>query len=518
MEDRKIRELPVKQSGLRLTDQFIVEDNDGTKIADLALLASLVYSANCFNTVNDMKNANFKEGDIVTTLGYNDVNDGGGATYKITYAPTDLDDGVFVHYLHTSDTLRAHLLHGGDINVLQAGAAGDGVNDDIRALMKAINSKYPITFPKRTYHISAPLEIPDNTIIDLNGSTLRSTGQACIIVNASNVKICNGIFEGYVGISIGSSCKNVTIQDCTFTSNKDIDMYNGIVINGANDITVSNCTIGHADDKVTIGVHVKGDSSSNNNVLISNNIITVSQYGIDMQSVQTDKNIIISSNIIIGNKFKTGDSTGINVSSGCRSGVISECSISNMSMGISLNSLLDCEMSLTNITADTTVMYNISNTHVTAYFNGNHRFIPSTAVGVALFENVYGTIYIAGTFCVDSLGSSIAQAKGLITGTLRDHCEPYLKPQITIPRATDLTSNMLNIVPGFMNVSLNLAYSGNVSRLPFPSMNGQFVALYSTEGAVLTPSSTITIAENTPLDKYTPVILKNNNGIWTRCA
>ena len=73
------------------------------------------------------------------------------------YAPTDLNDGMLTHYLRTSDTLRAHLVHNGTLNILQCGAFGDGVNDDFTFITKALKKGFPLFFPKRTYKVSGPL-------------------------------------------------------------------------------------------------------------------------------------------------------------------------------------------------------------------------------------------------------------------------------------------------------------------------------------------------------------------------
>ena len=153
MDDIRVRELPEK-SGISLKDQVVLEDMDGTKIAELAEIVTLLKKNLYLNTVEDMKNASFKEGDVVTTLGYRSINDGGGATYIIKYSPVDLEDGMLIHYLHTSDTLRAHLVYGDTLNILQCGAFGDGISDDYICIAKAMTLGIPLYFPKRAYLMS----------------------------------------------------------------------------------------------------------------------------------------------------------------------------------------------------------------------------------------------------------------------------------------------------------------------------------------------------------------------------
>lgn len=523
LQDVKVRELPTKSNVLKATDKIIVEDNDGTKIMDVSKFASFANQANCFNTIDDMKNASLNEGDIVQTLGYRNLNDGGGARYQIVYAPSDLDDGMLIHYLRTSDTLRARLIHDGSINVLQAGAYGDGYMDDTPYITKVIKSGYIVKFTARTYKLGSSLKVPSGIDIDLNGATLYCANSACIDIGdgeeATDINIYNGTFQGNKGICLSDLCKNITIRNCSFTSVRDTEMAVGIEINGADGVNIEECNIGHENDNVSVGVQMNsGDEHGNNNTVLSNDIIISSLHGVRMQGSLPDKNIMILSSTFKGSASKSAATSGINITSSCKSAIISSCAFSDMNTAISLNSVTDSVITLSDITASTAVMYDISNTHVTAVLNGIQRFSPSNTAGAVLFEKMLGSIYLNGSFSVDSLGSTVAQAKGNMTGTLHDICHPVIKEQITIARQSDLTSNMLNVIPGFMNIALSIAYAGDISALPFPSMNGQLIALFSPDGAVLKQSSTISVESDIVLNRYTPVILKNVNGVWTRCG
>ena len=67
MDTVKIRELPQKSGSISLTDLIIIEDNDGTKVAEVGEFRSLLQQSIYFNTVDDMKNATLHEGDVVRT-------------------------------------------------------------------------------------------------------------------------------------------------------------------------------------------------------------------------------------------------------------------------------------------------------------------------------------------------------------------------------------------------------------------------------------------------------------------
>ena len=137
-----------------------------------------------------------------------------------------------------------------------------------------------------------------------------------------------------------------------------------------------------------------------------------------------------------------------------------------------------------------------------------------------IFERMTGILKlntIIDTSIVPS-GVSIVQALVSLSGDLIDFASPMQKNKITLTRSSQLNENLNNMVPGYMNISLDINYSGNIADLPFPSLNGQIVAVYSSSNAVLKANSNILMSADVTLNRYTPVILKNINGLWTRIA
>ena len=56
------------------------------------------------------------------------------------------------------------------------GAVGDGVTDDTTAIQKALNQKGVVTFSSgKTYLVTSVLRIGKDTIVDLNGATIKTT-------------------------------------------------------------------------------------------------------------------------------------------------------------------------------------------------------------------------------------------------------------------------------------------------------------------------------------------------------
>lgn len=543
MDTVKVRELPQKSGSISLTDLIIVEDNDGTKIAEVGEFRSLLQQSIYFNTVDDMKNATLHEGDVVRTLGYRDVNDGGGATYKIVYAPTDLDDGMLIHYLHTSDTLRAHLIHDGSLNVLQCGAFGDGVSDDYTFITKALEKGYPLFFPKKTYRLSGPLELPSNTNIDFNGSTLFCSVSSCICLglneDMNSIVIKNAIFKGKYGIEIYPYAKDIVISNCSFIAMDSARMEKAISINGASNIQISNCTIGFKNKEVGYGLYLSSGLKStvsygNSNISITGNKIVASQKGIELNSTTDDKNIVITDNMIEGygsDVANTGSTVGIQISDNCESMIIASNGLSNLYTGVVVTGIVDVTVGFTDmIFDDTRIMYSILSDQTKVTMSGLQKFCgmhtkTTKATDPAqnicyIFDRMTGILKmntIIDTSVVPS-GVTIRQCLTSLAGDLVDSIHPTCRDVITLSSASELNNNLNNKIPGYMNVAIDLNYSGNINDLTFPSLNGQLVAVYSSSGATLKSNTNILMSADVKLNRYTPVILRNNNGLWTRVA
>lgn len=543
MDTVKVRELPQKSGSISLTDLIIVEDNDGTKIAEVGEFRSLLQQSIYFNTVDDMKNATLHEGDVVRTLGYRDVNDGGGATYKIVYAPTDLDDGMLIHYLHTSDTLRAHLIHDGSLNVLQCGAFGDGVSDDYTFITKALEKGYPLFFPKKTYRLSGPLELPSNTNIDFNGSTLFCSVSSCICLglneDMNSIVIKNAIFEGKYGIEIYPYAKDIVISNCSFIAMDSVRMEKAISINGASNIQISNCTVGFKNKEVGYGLYLSSGlkntvSYGNSNISITGNKIVASQKGIELNSTTDDKNIVITDNMIEGygsDVANTGSTVGIQISDNCESMIIASNGLSNLYTGVVVTGIVDVTVGFTDmIFDDTRIMYSILSDQAKVTMSGLQKFCgmhtkTTKATDPAqnicyIFDRMTGILKmntIIDTSVVPS-GVTIRQCLTSLAGDLVDSIHPTCRDVITLSSASELNNNLNNKIPGYMNVAIDLNYSGNINDLTFPSLNGQLVAVYSSSGATLKSNTNILMSADVKLNRYTPVILRNNNGLWTRVA
>lgn len=544
MDTVKVRELPVKSGPLSLTDLLIVEDNDGTKTTEVRQFRSLLQQSIYFNTVEDMKSATLNEGDVVQTLGFREINDGGGALYKIVYAPTDLDDGMTIHYLHTSDTLRAHLITDGRLNVLQCGAFGDGVSDDYSIITKAMSKNMPLYFPKRIYKISGPLELKSNTIFDMDGATLFNSNSSCICLgldeDISNVIIRNCDFRGKYGVELYPHANRITIENCTFgetatTAAGMVTMQKAIIIAGCHSIYIKNNTILFVEVcgiSITSGTKNKV-SVGNANIDITGNSIFSLKYGINCTSTITDRAITITDNNIKGT---TGDmdtpyqnTVGIQLSNNCISLLVSSANILQFETAIQIAGVVDINAGFTDIVVDNCkYMYSILSDSAVVTLSGTQHISEyekpyvyvigeDASDGPYIFKRMTGSLILNTSFVQES---SAYQAEVSLAGQLEDMSVPYAH-RITVTNKAELVNSDIKacIIPGYMNIAIDCDFDGTIDDISFPSLNGQLIALYSSAGtAVLKHNSNILCGKDITLNQYTPVILSNQNGIWKRVA
>jgi len=197
------------------------------------------------------------------------------------------------------------------VSVKDFGAVGDGVTDDTAAILAAFaaiasNNGGVLEFPQATYLISHGFRVPSNTVVNLNGSTLKATttyaqgtiptegdssffalgrpqSESPLVSDIGNIVINGGgavldgrrdeqtgTIGGYSGIKMETTdtpvqadflkLKNILIQDLTI----DRIGYDGIYIAGAQNVVVENVIVNAA---LRIGVvGVAGDNVTFRNV------------------------------------------------------------------------------------------------------------------------------------------------------------------------------------------------------------------------------------------------------------
>ena len=530
MDTVKIRELTEK-SNVNLEDLVIVEDNDGTKVMQIRQFQSLVQKNTVFNTVDDMKNASLNEGDIIHTLGYHQLNDGGAALYKIVYAPTDVQDNQLIHYLYTSDTLRAHLIHNMNPNLMQCGARGDGLSDDRDEITKLLQLGWPIHFPERTYRVSGSLKIPNNRVIDFNNATIYCADAACITIGhneeAKNITIKNAIFKGQYGVDIWSGADGITIENCQFMClNSNSTMSRAIRIQGAKNVTISNCVIGSNSDPVSVGIEISsgsfgGKNQGCSNIKVMDVDMTVTNNGIYCTSTFVDRSIAF-----LGTRIKTygtniDNTSAIKLSNLSDGMSFSNTIISNFNKGVEVTNG-DTSVSFTDMTVvDSRIMYNVSSDRVNIYLSGLQKFIAGSGGSYYIFEKMTGNLYLSTTIDTEVNGSGkIVQGKdtGSLNGKVTDTIPYTSYDKIAFSDVAIANNNtpIDNKIPGFHNVCLDInSSSATITNFTHPSLSGQILAVYG-NGVTVKNNTHISMESDWQLNKYIPLILRNENSVWKR--
>lgn len=120
-----------------------------------------------YNSLNLLKIADLSENTKVRTLGYNNINDGGGAFYIIrntvpsTYYET-LDNGKFAELIINSEN-----------NIRQYGAVGNGTNDDSSAFRNAVANATSLIIPDGTYLLNSSVDL--NNVKNVIGESTEKT-------------------------------------------------------------------------------------------------------------------------------------------------------------------------------------------------------------------------------------------------------------------------------------------------------------------------------------------------------
>ena len=244
-----------------------------------------------YNSVDEMRASETAiVGRPCVTLGYYELNDGGGGVYTIRQKKeSDEDDGGSILVLDNGNV--AELLIDGAVTVKQFGAKGDGTADDTAAIQHALDKSDNVIVPAGTYLVNAVtnLKLTDrknmhitimagaeikaittdashyyvfallrcnNVVIDgggtITGDTDTHTGTDgewgygiqiyhCTNIVVKDLEIQKMWGDGvYIGdYTDGQQCENITVRDCYIHNNRR----QGISICYAAGVLVDNCRI-----------------------------------------------------------------------------------------------------------------------------------------------------------------------------------------------------------------------------------------------------------------------------------
>ena len=151
--------------------------------------SSLDTKASFCNTITDLKNSNFKNGDIVKTLGYYNINDGGDGYYIVRIKEeSDIEDNGLIHFLNNNLVAELMVIDK-EINILQFGAKNDK-SRDIGLLVNNLLSKYKSVYiPKGKYLVENTIRPIGENTLKIDGALYYTGNESCILVETMYNKI-----------------------------------------------------------------------------------------------------------------------------------------------------------------------------------------------------------------------------------------------------------------------------------------------------------------------------------------
>ena len=227
-----------------------------------------------FNTVSDMKNAeNLVAGSTVKTYGFRNLNDNGGAFYKIkTIENTDIVNEMDIISLH-DNTLVAILQYSSEITPAQFGAYGDNEHDEITYLQRCVeiaetNKLKIVSQGNKVYNISTTLNV-DTAIINFNDATITSLNNINLItINSTNYygelnHIKFDCTNANTGIYITNGRKK-TFNNLIFENISNIGFY----YNAGYEILLNDSHFKADGSSGTIGIYANSSDSKFNNIIM----------------------------------------------------------------------------------------------------------------------------------------------------------------------------------------------------------------------------------------------------------
>ena len=248
-----------------------------------------------FDDVADMvASTNLVDGSTAKTLGFADLNDGGGSFYKIVEDDSLTADGKNIISLGHDDLYAVKINN--TINVREFGAVGDGSADDYAAIQYCVDTfpHHTLYFPDGEYKVSSPItvkignEYQVNFLLENNAKIGAYGTVAHLMVIGETTGTYNRYSEGNIltvngGLFDGTNVSGSLIYTTNMrkqTRLQNINMINvstiGIEIgrlpdsSSSSDSMIENINIsGSCADDGSIGMKLEGTDNDINNIRIS---------------------------------------------------------------------------------------------------------------------------------------------------------------------------------------------------------------------------------------------------------
>lgn len=255
--DNYFKNLDVQEEINNKLDQMA---EDGT-LQEIIFSFLKLNSLLAFDTINDLQNSiNLVEGSFARTFGFYEINDGGGAFYKIKKLTSDYTINNSTVFSINNTDLIAVLIANNSMSLKQFGAKSDGVFDNSPIFNSAISFGLKSLFiPDGTYFINTPININNcktiigesyaNTIIKAPKGAFYNDNEDKNYRFISNLTIDGVEINNNIGLNLMfafSKINNLIIKNFE----KGINSLNGSWINTIDNLQISYCNYGwfHSSD------------------------------------------------------------------------------------------------------------------------------------------------------------------------------------------------------------------------------------------------------------------------------
>lgn len=274
-----------------------------------------------FDTVADMKQStNLVDGSYAHTLGFHDINDGGGALYKITDTGTANEMDVIA-----VGSLFANLILPAVVTPEMCGAYGDGTHDDQNSINRTLAISNKVKFGKnKTYLIrgyeSGQAQGGTDGLLETTGLVVPSS--SVVDVNFATIQIATTNRQNYHGFTL-KNVNNVTIKNAVIVgdnsthSGSDGQYGYGVALLHASNVHLENLNISKCwGDGINLNNSTGSAGSDNENIYIDECICDDNRrQGMSVESV--DGLVVTNSKFInTGHTVYTSPCSGVDIEPG----------------------------------------------------------------------------------------------------------------------------------------------------------------------------------------------------------
>jgi len=259
-----------KENGVATITLTDVNGTHTFKLSDGEM--SRAMSTSIYNTVAVMKaDTTISAGIHCKTLGYYNIDDGGGAEYQI------VDDNTLVanngDIIELDNGLKAKMIISSSVNVKQFGAKGDEVADDTFAINTALANCNNVYIPDGHYMINTLGNCYD---LDLNKGIRINNNQNLTISDGATLELIDGNTDDTPTMILFNNVSHCTLKGGTFIGDKDTHVsqhWDSGIIRTINShyITIEDCNISNGwADCICIGDNASDVTKNDTNIIIKN--------------------------------------------------------------------------------------------------------------------------------------------------------------------------------------------------------------------------------------------------------